>query len=507
MRAEVGLLSRNIKMMGDPTSEVAKYGSHLMLSGTRPDGLEGQVAYSEFTHCGQPQILGRYCIHFHMAAEVPTSFVRGNAVHESFARVVTIHGVYLLTVEYNVGYRVRGHNFFIEDGIETHNTIRNNLAISSLAVTNMMQTDTSVASFWVTNPTNHFYGNHAAGGDFYGIWYEIKSNPDGPSATNDVCPIGNPLGYVANNVAHSNTRFGLRIFKLYSRKYPCRPVRDNSNATDPWYSNPSSPAVYHNFTIYKNLEAGVLSEQTGHVMFNNFTIAENYRAGVEFYEANFTREMVSVNNCAIIGQSQTNVAADTSNYTNGMAAVITPRTGQSNITNTRFYNYPAGSIAIITCSHCEVLDLFTNLGTEVFVKNLTFDSVNGNYLLMVNMKRDVIYSLDNSLALPFDGITAGRNSSTIVSNFNHIANYHQANCRPASEEIKWDNAILCDQTITIRRIFFTNAINSNTFSGQLMKVKQISSLAEVFVDTKENPLNPTLYTSVSSRSGKMEPML
>ena len=98
MRAEVGLLTRNIKMMGDPTSVVAKYGSHLMLSGTYPDGLQGHVAYSEFTHCGQPQILGRYCIHFHMAAEVPTSFVRGNAVHESFARVVTIHGVYLLTV-------------------------------------------------------------------------------------------------------------------------------------------------------------------------------------------------------------------------------------------------------------------------------------------------------------------------------------------------------------------------------------------------------------------------
>lgn len=68
MKAEVGLLTRNIKMMGDPTSVVAKYGSHLMLSGTYPDGLQGHVAYSEFTHCGQPQILGRYCIHFHMAA-------------------------------------------------------------------------------------------------------------------------------------------------------------------------------------------------------------------------------------------------------------------------------------------------------------------------------------------------------------------------------------------------------------------------------------------------------
>jgi hypothetical protein len=289
MRAEVGLLTRNIKMMGDPTSATGKYGSHLMLAGTVPGALEGHVAYSEFTQCGQPQILGRYCIHFHMANEVPTSYVRGNAVHESFARVVTIHGVYLLLVEDNVGYRVRGHNFFVEDGIETHNTIRNNLAISSLTVTNMLQTDISVASFWVTNPTNDFYGNHAAGGDFYGIWYEIKVNPDGPSATNDVCPPGNPLGYVANNVAHSNIRFGLRIFKLFSRKYPCLPVRDDTNGSDPWYSNPSIPSIFYNFTIYKNLEDGVLSEQSGNLMITNFTIAENYNAGVEFYIANFTK--------------------------------------------------------------------------------------------------------------------------------------------------------------------------------------------------------------------------
>ena len=94
----------------------------------------------------------------------------------------------------------------------------------------MLQTDFSVASFWVTNPTNDVYGNHAAGSDFYGIWYEIKPNPDGPSATMDVCPMGNPLGNVYNNTAHSNIRFGLRIFILYSRLYPCESIR---NDTDP----------------------------------------------------------------------------------------------------------------------------------------------------------------------------------------------------------------------------------------------------------------------------------
>ena len=35
----------------------------------------------------------------------------------------------------------------------------------------ILQSDISVASFWITNPTNHLIGNHAAGGDFYGFWY------------------------------------------------------------------------------------------------------------------------------------------------------------------------------------------------------------------------------------------------------------------------------------------------------------------------------------------------
>lgn len=66
---------------------------------------------------------------------------------------------------------MQGHNFFVEDGIETHNVIQYNLAIGSLSVSTMLQTDISVASFWITNPTNDFRYNHAAGGDFYGLWY------------------------------------------------------------------------------------------------------------------------------------------------------------------------------------------------------------------------------------------------------------------------------------------------------------------------------------------------
>jgi hypothetical protein len=81
MQAEVGLLTRNIKMMGDSSSRNTRYGSHLVVMGTPNTGFEAHIAYSEFTQCGQPQIVGRYCIHFHMIGDIPTSFARGNAVY------------------------------------------------------------------------------------------------------------------------------------------------------------------------------------------------------------------------------------------------------------------------------------------------------------------------------------------------------------------------------------------------------------------------------------------
>jgi hypothetical protein len=52
-----------------------------------------------------------------MNGDVVNSYAVGNAVHQSFARIITIHGVRYLRVADNVGYRVKGHNFFIEDGI------------------------------------------------------------------------------------------------------------------------------------------------------------------------------------------------------------------------------------------------------------------------------------------------------------------------------------------------------------------------------------------------------
>lgn len=52
----------------------------------------------------------------------------------------------------------------------------------------MLQSDITCASYWITNPLNTVINNRAGGSDFYGFWYEIKENPDGPSARSDICP-------------------------------------------------------------------------------------------------------------------------------------------------------------------------------------------------------------------------------------------------------------------------------------------------------------------------------
>jgi hypothetical protein len=103
-----------------------------------------------------------------------------------------------------------------------------------------------------------------------------------------------------------------------------------------------------------------------------------------------------------------------------MSAIITGRSGTHNISNVRIYNYPPGSLMMQTCRYCDDLGMYTNLGTEIFVQQITMTQVKGQFLFMIGMKRDVIYDTDGSFSTAFDGNT--RASSAIVQAYNHIAN-------------------------------------------------------------------------------------
>lgn len=94
---------------------------------------------------------------------------------------------------------------------------------------------------------------------------------------------------------------------------------------------------------------------------------------------------------------------------------------------------------------------------------------------MIGVKKDVIYDTDGSFSQVFDGSTA-RTSGTIVRNYPHIARYNQNKCPPATDSSLWDNTIMCNQDITICRIFFTNLLDKSNFLLQDMKIIQLNSI-------------------------------
>lgn len=210
-----------------------------MLHGSAEQGLIARISYTEFTLCGQPGLAGKDCINFHMTGDASKSLVTGNSIHHTFARGITLEGTSYLTVKLNVGYLISGHNIFLKDGIEQYNSIENNLMISSLQAFDLLQTDLTVASYYVSNPLNVLKNNRAAGSDYYGFLYHIKAHPTGGSATADICPVGLPVsGGFQGNSAHSNKKIGFKISQLLSSQNPCKPIRNDAVA-DPWSVNPS----------------------------------------------------------------------------------------------------------------------------------------------------------------------------------------------------------------------------------------------------------------------------
>ncbi|GIL53442.1 hypothetical protein Vafri_9024 [Volvox africanus] len=269
MRAEVAVLTRNIVLQGDYTSARNQYGVQVMVSSPKylPRALV-RFDNIEITQSGQAFRLGRYSMHWHMHGDVAfQSWLRGCAIHNTYNRATTIHGTHRAILQNNVAYNTMGHTFFLEDGIETGNLIEGNLAIYVKVSDALLNTDTTPAAFWITNPNNTVRNNVAAGSAGYGYWYRMLDNPEGPSYTTTVCPKFTPLLEFTNNTAHSNMFYGLRIHpEFYPRNIPC-------NGFSGVFEQ--MPAVFNGLVAYKNGMKGAVGTQVGMVQLVNVVAGDN----------------------------------------------------------------------------------------------------------------------------------------------------------------------------------------------------------------------------------------
>ncbi|KAM8882915.1 PKHD1 like 1, tandem duplicate 1 [Synchiropus picturatus] len=303
-KAEVGLLTRNVKVQGSindewsdkieacedgfDTGEFAtqtcfqgrfgeeigsdQFGGCIMFHAPRPNEnlAVGRIGYIEVYNAGQAFRLGRYPIHWHLMGDINyKSYVRGCSLWKTFNRAVTIHNTHRLLVEFNVIYDIMGGAFFIEDGIETENILQYNLAVFVKQSTSLLNDDVTPAAYWVTNPNNIIRHNHAAGGTHFGFWYRMHLHPDGPSYTPNICQKKVPLGEFNNNTVHSQGWFGIWIFQDFF------PMKGGS-----CHSSIPEPAVFNGLTTW-NCEKGAEWVNVGAVQFHNFTMVNNEKAGID----------------------------------------------------------------------------------------------------------------------------------------------------------------------------------------------------------------------------------
>ena len=164
-RAEVGLISRNIKLTSDAeTTTTMHYGGQIRIMEdftiVEIEGVEiekfGQDIFTQMpieppcdpvvSFCPKPPLdvfMSAYPIHFHQAVDLPNDcgddverpcvVINSNSIHHSYNKCITIHDTNGVFIENNICARAVGHSFYLETGTENGNTFDRNLAIGAMA--------------------------------------------------------------------------------------------------------------------------------------------------------------------------------------------------------------------------------------------------------------------------------------------------------------------------------------------------------------------------------------
>lgn len=472
-RAEVGLLTRNVRVRGSvhsqwtETIEACKkefqpgqfqtqtcfqgkfgeevgsdeFGVQIMIHAPEESKnlVTARFSYVEISHAGQAFRLGRYPIHFHLSGDVNGSYVRGCAIHHSFNRAITMHGIDNLHVSHNVVFNVRGNCFFMEDGIETGNVVEYNLGIFVIASTSALNVDITPATYWVTNANNTVRHNAAAGGSHFGFWYQMFEHPDGPSFRSDYCPRNVFMLEFFNNTAHSFGRYGLWIFPVYHPKQggSCGAVL-------------VEPAVFGSFIAYNNMR-GAEAVKVGAVQMHDFKMLDNDIAGIEYVFSDTEdapRGGPKIKNALIVGHSQVSeglVLKIRSNTLCTTSGIKLPQFSKLVVDNVTFVNFDrAGCTCYSACAQCVEFKKRGGWTTHT-MKNRFVNSP----------RRSAFLWNHESVIVDLDGTVTGYPNGSLVP-FN--ANLPPDHCFYSAQDSHGPhNGSVCDSTVTFRRFAFNEA--------------------------------------------------
>ncbi|MFD2588866.1 G8 domain-containing protein [Croceitalea marina] len=280
-RAEVAMLTRNVRIQGADDSPELRFGAHIMVMvDSGPIRVEGV----EFTKTGQPGKEARYNFHWHLAGDREGDYIKNSSIHHGMQRAVVLHQTDNVLVENVVAYNIQNHAFVpAEDGNELNNTFKNNLAMLVRRPDKdffafpregnggSSQGEQRVGGFWMRNPHNNLIGNHVAGSERgTGFFFDTRSRGK-EFRDYDLLP----REIVFNdNVAHSCSvpgnlgNEGISNTALYGQ------VGHGHGFFMTTFHNGDLMWTFNNFTGYKNAMSGAWTEITN-VTLDNFILADN----------------------------------------------------------------------------------------------------------------------------------------------------------------------------------------------------------------------------------------
>ncbi len=318
-RAEVGMLSRNIHIQASADAEQSFSGGHVMAM----SGSKMQVSGVEFFRMGQHENLARYPIHWHLVDDAAGQYIQNSAIHDTYSRCVTVHGTNNVRVQNNVAYNNVGHCYFLEDGVEHGNQYISNLGMLTKchptrpcnstnaiftgaagapngqnATDQLIPSDNTASTFWITNPDNTYRGNVAAGSEATGFWIALSEHPTGKFEGTEISKATWPrrmqFREFSGNVSHSNVE-GL----MFDRGTNAQGKFNLGGNTHLPYTDPADTnskrleSVIQDFTSYKNTGAAIWARGENHV-FKGLKLADSAIGythaypGVATYHGDFT---------------------------------------------------------------------------------------------------------------------------------------------------------------------------------------------------------------------------
>jgi cell migration-inducing and hyaluronan-binding protein len=274
-------------------------------------------------------------MHWHVLGDGQGQYIENSAIHDTYSRCVTVHGTNNVRVENNVAYNNVGHCYFLEDGVEHGNQYLNNLGILTKcnptrpcnptnaivgvygggrqgqdATDQLIPSDNTASTFWITNPDNTYRGNVSAGSEATGFWLAFPEHPTGKFEGTEIAaktwPRQTQIREFSGNVAHSDIE-GL----MFDRGPNAEGKFNLGGNTHLPYTTPGDTnsarleSVLKDITIYKSRGAAIWARGENHV-FDGLKIADSAIGythaypGVARYHGDYTSKVV---NSVFVGES------------------------------------------------------------------------------------------------------------------------------------------------------------------------------------------------------------